>query len=370
MLSGTSRHDWKPTRSSLTRNVGIGVERPGRLRGEAVEQEGLARLQHLGDRRRVVVAQPLQNLAEEWRERRVAVCDVRAFERSVGCDAYHGRPGADPRGRELADRLQHAVGVVEHAEPLGGLEQRAQTCPARLFRFEKPPALVDVDRHAGRADDRAGRVVYRVAASFEPVHAAIGPDDAMIEAPRHVVGAFPRSRSRRPGRDRRDGRAIGTSPSSRRSFRARARTSASSCSSQSTAPVLRSQRQVPIRLALEREPEALGVDGLRQCDVELRLALLADASQHGRGDRGDCNHRDPDDVVAREEDSVHLPEEHCERDRVDAHDRNLDRRRPDGGDEGADEDAGKQDLVMTNAVDERDRGAGEADPPCSQTRDR
>ena len=114
------------------------------------------------------------------------------FDRSsdaVGRDAHERRPRADPRGREIADRLEHAVGIVEHAQPFRRLDEGSEPRPRRLFRFEEEPAFVDVDRHTGRADDRAGRVVHRFAAPFEPVHASVGPDDAVIEAPRDVLAS-------------------------------------------------------------------------------------------------------------------------------------------------------------------------------------
>src|SRR5206468_10879009 len=80
---------------------------------------------------------------------------------------------------------------VESGEPFGRLEQGAQARPAGLLGFEEHPALVDVDGDAGRADDRAPRVDDGLAATFEPVHTAVRPDDAMIEAPgdvaRHTV---------------------------------------------------------------------------------------------------------------------------------------------------------------------------------------
>ncbi len=284
--------------------------------------------------------------------------DVRPFERAVGRDPHHRRPRADACGRELADGVEHTVGVVERAELLRRLEQRPQPGAARLFGGEQRAALVDVDTDSGRADDHTSCVVDRFAAAFEPVHTSVAPDDAVIETPRDVAGHAVVHR-----RDR-EITVVGMEQRPVHRHRAVERAGLE--------PVQRFELFVPVDLARhqvppprshaprgQREPESLRVHCLRARDLELGLPPLADERQHGRGDHGDGDHPHTGEVLVGEEDAVDLPELERQRDRVEAHDGHLDQRRADRRDQRTDQHAHEEHVAVADQVEQSDGRRGE-----------
>ena len=122
------------------------------------------------------------------RERGIAVRDVRAFERAVGRRRARPSPrrrcaspraGRSSRARGRDRRARRAAPTIRAA--CAGARGSACSASSSVRRSsmstEMPvaPTIAPV------------RVVHGFAAAFEPVHAAVGPHDAVIEVPRDVA---------------------------------------------------------------------------------------------------------------------------------------------------------------------------------------
>ncbi len=147
--------------------LGVRVEPPVGVGGRAAVHEWLAGVDHAFDQR-VVVAQRVHHLSDDWSERGITVRDNRSLEHAVGTDRDDRRPYADAGGGDVRDRLHDTRGVVEHGELLGAVEQHLQPTERSLLRFAGSRTL---QRLCTGVDDRAhvpARVVVEMPGRVEP----------------------------------------------------------------------------------------------------------------------------------------------------------------------------------------------------------